>query len=110
MSFRPPDKIRHIQGSPKRLRPGLVSFVSAVAYHCCLSLPAAFTQPGRSLLADPCILSLQPLCILYLQFTFDGVDNLSMHSSYNESPPEQSPDAEEYFAKWDSGSEDMYAA
>ena len=46
--------------------------------------------------------------ILDLQFTFDGVDNLSMHSSYNESPPEQSPDAEEYFAKWDSGSEDMY--
>ena len=32
-----------------------------------------------------------------------------MHSSYNESPPdEQSPDAEEYFAKWDSGSDDMY--
>ena len=43
-----------------------------------------------------------------LQFTFDGVDNTSMHSSYNESPPEQSPDAEEYFGKWDSGSEDRY--
>ena len=43
-----------------------------------------------------------------LQFTFDGVENLSMHSSYNESPPEQSPDAEEYFGKWDSGSEDRY--
>ena len=32
----------------------MVKFVSAVAYHSCLSLPAAFTQPGRSLLAEPC--------------------------------------------------------
>ena len=38
------------------MRPGLVNFITAVAYHFCLSLPAAFTQPGRSLLADPCIL------------------------------------------------------
>ena len=45
----------HVQGSAKRLRPGLVNFINAVAYHFCLSLPAAFTQPGRSLLADPCI-------------------------------------------------------
>ena len=37
-----------------RLRPGLVNFVSVVAYHSCLSLPAAFTQPCRSLLAEPC--------------------------------------------------------
>ena len=43
-----------LQSSAKRLRPGLVNFVSAVAYHSCLSLPAAFTQPGRSFLADPC--------------------------------------------------------
>ena len=43
-----------IQGSAKRLRPGLVKFVSAVAYHFRLSFPAAFTQPGLSLLADPC--------------------------------------------------------
>ena len=43
-----------IQGSAKRLRPGLVNFVTAVAYHLCLVLPAGFTQPGQSLLADPC--------------------------------------------------------
>ena len=43
-----------IQGSAKRLRPGLVNFVTAVAYHLCLALPAGFTQPGRSLFADPC--------------------------------------------------------
>ena len=38
----------------------------------------------------------------------DGMDNASMQSSYNESPPEQSPDAEEFFGQWDSGSEDRY--
>ena len=43
-----------VQGSAKRLRPGLVNFVTAVAYHLCLALPAGFTQPGRSLFADPC--------------------------------------------------------
>ena len=43
-----------LQGSPERLRPGLVNFVTAVAYNFCLSLPAAFTQPGCSLLSGPC--------------------------------------------------------
>ena len=33
---------------------GLVNFVAAVAYHFCQALPAAFTQPGLSLLAQPC--------------------------------------------------------
>ena len=31
-------------------------FVIAVAYHSCLSLPAAFSQPGRSLLVELCSL------------------------------------------------------
>ena len=31
-----------------------MNLVSAVAYHSCLSLPVAFTQPGRSLLAELC--------------------------------------------------------
>ena len=35
--------------------PGLVNFITAVAYHFCSSLPAAFTQPGASTLADLCI-------------------------------------------------------
>ena len=43
-----------IQGSAKRWSPGLVSFVPALAYHFCLALPAAFTQPGACLLAEPC--------------------------------------------------------
>ena len=43
-----------IQDSAKRLRPGLVNFTVAVAYHFCLSLPTTFSQPGRSLLAGPC--------------------------------------------------------
>ena len=34
--------------------PGLVNFSSPVAYHLCPSLPAAFTQPGASTLADLC--------------------------------------------------------
>ena len=42
-----------LQGSANRLWPGLVKFVPAVAYHFCLNLPPAFTQPGLSLLAEP---------------------------------------------------------
>ena len=43
-----------LQGSAKTLWPVCVNFVPAFAYHLCSSLPAAFTQPGQSLLADPC--------------------------------------------------------
>ena len=46
--------LANLQGSAKRLRPGFENFGLAVAYHFCLSLSAAFTQPGRRLLADPC--------------------------------------------------------
>ena len=28
--------------------PGLVNFITAIAYHFCLNLPAAFAQPGAS--------------------------------------------------------------
>ena len=34
--------------------PGLVNFVPALAYHFCLAMPAAFTQPGDHILAEPC--------------------------------------------------------
>ena len=37
--------LENIQGLAKRLSPGLVNFVTALAYHSCLALPAAFTQP-----------------------------------------------------------------
>ena len=37
-----------LQCSTKRQSPGLVNFVAALAYHFCLDLPAAFTQPGGS--------------------------------------------------------------
>ena len=43
-----------LQGSAKRLWLGLVNGVAAVAYQFCRSLPAAFTQPGQSLLVHPC--------------------------------------------------------
>ena len=46
---------RPIQGSAKRWSPGLVNFVTALAYHFCLALPAAFTQPGARLFADLCM-------------------------------------------------------
>ena len=38
----------HVQRSAK----GLVNFIPAVAYHFCLSLPAAFMQPRASTSAD----------------------------------------------------------
>ena len=34
-----------------------MNLVPAVAYHFCLALPAAFTQPGAHLLAEPCTLA-----------------------------------------------------
>ena len=43
-----------IQGSTNRWAPGLVNFVPALAYHFCLNLPTAFTQPGARLLVEPC--------------------------------------------------------
>ena len=48
--------ILQVQAQAKRWSPGLVHFVAAVAYHYCLALPAAFTQPRARLLAGPSIL------------------------------------------------------
>ena len=45
-----------VQGSTNRRAPGLVNIVPALAYHFCLNLPAAFTQPGARLLLEPCTL------------------------------------------------------
>ena len=53
-----------LQSSAKRRSPGLVNFVTAPAYHSCLALPAAFTQPGDHLLAEPCRLSGRSLLFL----------------------------------------------
>ena len=46
----------------------MVKFVTAVTYHFCLALPAAFTQPGAHLLAVPCTsyFDWQPFLILFL--------------------------------------------
>ena len=43
-----------LQGLAERRTPGLVNFVTALACHFCLALPAAITQPGHHLLAEPC--------------------------------------------------------
>ena len=42
------ETVSYIQRSAKIGAPGLVNFITAVAYHFCPSLPAAFTQPGAS--------------------------------------------------------------
>ena len=44
--------LANVQRSAKVGGPGLVNFITAVAYHICPSLPAAFTQPDESTLAD----------------------------------------------------------
>ena len=49
----------------REVLPGLVNFDPAVDYHFCLALPAAFSQPGDHLLAEPCIV-FQPF--FWLQF------------------------------------------
>ena len=54
-SVRSKNVIGYMESSPaKRRCPGLMNFVSAIAYHFCLALPAAFTQPGVHLLSHPC--------------------------------------------------------
>ena len=50
-NYRLPD---YVQRSAKVGAPGLVNFITAVAHHFCPSLPAAFTEPGASTLADLC--------------------------------------------------------
>ena len=49
----PPQAVE-VQGPTKSKSPGLVNFVTALAYLFCLALPAAFMQPGYHLLAEPC--------------------------------------------------------
>ena len=41
----------YLQDWAKKWSPSLVNIVPAVAYHFCLNLPAAFTQPGTHFLA-----------------------------------------------------------
>ena len=43
-----------VQGSTNRRGPGFMNFVLALAYHFCLNMHAAFTQPGARLLVEPC--------------------------------------------------------
>ena len=42
-----------LQGWAKLLFPGLENFVPAVAYHFCLNLLRAFSQPGSCNLSEP---------------------------------------------------------
>ena len=50
------NSVKHVfTGLGKKRAPGLVNFVHAVAYHLCLALPLAITQPGARLKAELCI-------------------------------------------------------
>ena len=58
--------VPYVQGSTNRRALGFVNFVLALAYHFCLNLPAAFSQPGARLLVEPCTLlqsEMDALCI-----------------------------------------------
>ena len=46
-----------VHGSTNRRATGFVNFVLALAYHFCLNLPAAFTQPEACLLVEPCTIT-----------------------------------------------------
>ena len=52
-----PSQSLFIQGSPKEWFHYLVKFVTVVAYHFCLNLPEAFSQPRMHSFDDPCIRS-----------------------------------------------------
>ena len=56
LKFSPRGQAR-AQRSAKVGAPGLVNFISAVAYPFCPSLPAAFTQRTVHLIAEPCTLT-----------------------------------------------------
>ena len=53
-----------VQGSTNRRALGFVNFVLALAYHFCLNLLAAFSQPGARLLVEPCTCPLIFLAIV----------------------------------------------
>ena len=44
---------------------GLMDLITAVAYHFCPSLPAAFKEPGASTLADLCMYLPGQLLVLH---------------------------------------------
>ena len=68
-----------VQGSAnRRLRPGLVNFVPAVAYHFCLNLPEKLSQPGNGILAQPCT-RIIGLCDFFASGHLFG---FSVHSIY----------------------------
>ena len=49
------------------------NFITAVAYHFCPSLPAAFTQPGASTLAELCTILLADRFIISIFTDFESV-------------------------------------
>ena len=65
-----------VEGSARRLQPGLVNFGLVVAYLFCLDLPVAFMQPGRSFLAEPYTPPINPLRTSYVSAPSSSLDLL----------------------------------
>ena len=62
--------VDYVRDLADRRSPGLVNFVPALACHFCLDLPAAFTQPGDHLLAEPSIYSKQQTLLWEKRFSY----------------------------------------
>ena len=66
-----------MQGLPKECFPSFVNFVTAVAYHFCLTLPRAFSQPGKHSFGNPCTYCLK-INALFLMFSLFFIHNLRL--------------------------------
>ena len=60
-----------IQRSAIRRSPGSVNFVTALAYHFCLALSAAFAQPGDHLLVESSTLR---KIIIYYERNYNAIN------------------------------------
>ena len=74
-------------GSPNECFPGLVNFVPAVAYHFCLNMPRAVSQPGKHSFGNPCIdmprilLSYHSACPIFVILRAGASSSLGKRSS-----------------------------
>ena len=80
-----------VQGSANPRAPGLVKFVTAVAYHFCLNLPRAFSQPGVRGLADPCIAGRHSTGLNKLSKSFEVREKGEICLSPSEPNPQKLP-------------------
>ena len=75
--------LHDIQGSTNRRALGFVNFVLALAYHFCLNLLPAFSQPGACLLVEPCITHLSYWTFVLLRWEGESQVCLSPPHCHN---------------------------